>query len=366
MMDLLVLKERMIKLYQKADYYIKPIIKFLVSLTVFMMINQQIGYDSRLKSLPVVLALSLLGAFTPSSILVLLAAAVSAGHVYFISKILSIIVIAVFFILYFLFARFTPRYGYVVLAVPVLYILKIPYVIPLLLGMTASPAAIVPAGCGVIVFYFFRIIREAAATMVNNSAEDVLALYKYVMDSLIGNKEMILAVIIFAAVLLVTYFVRKSKIDYAFYIAVAAGVTTNIIAFLIGDLRLNISNQIIAMILGSLASGVIVLVVQFFRLTLDYTAVERTQFEDDDYYYYVKAVPKMKVTVPKKDVKRINVQKSTGNTTNLKQAQDTVSKKMDDRDEFVENYKQDFELNYEDDFEDDPIDLDGLDRINKR
>ena len=34
--------------------------------------------------------------------------------------------------------------------------------------------------------------------------------------------------------------------------------------------------------------------------------MEYTQFEDDDYYYYVKAVPKIKIAAPKKDVKRIN------------------------------------------------------------
>jgi hypothetical protein len=34
-------------------------------------------------------------------------------------------------------------------------------------------------------------------------------------------------------------------------------------------------------------------VVQFFKTVVDYSRVENTQFEDDDYYYYVKAVPKL-------------------------------------------------------------------------
>ena len=33
------------------------------------------------------------------------------------------------------------------------------------------------------------------------------------------------------------------------------------------------------------------------------------QFEDDEYYYYVKAVPKMMVSVPTKTVKKINTQR---------------------------------------------------------
>ena len=33
--------------------------------------------------------------------------------------------------------------------------------------------------------------------------------------------------------------------------------------------------------------------------------VENIQFEDDEYYYYVKAVPKVGVAVPEKEIKRI-------------------------------------------------------------
>ena len=35
------------------------------------------------------------------------------------------------------------------------------------------------------------------------------------------------------------------------------------------------------------------------------------QFEDDEYYYYVKAVPKLMVTAPKKEIRTINEHKET-------------------------------------------------------
>lgn len=353
MMNLLVLKERLIKIYQKSEFYVRPIMKFLVSLLVFAFINAQIGYDAKLTRLPVVILLSLVGAFTPSSVLVLLAAAISIGHVYFASKILAVLLLVILFILYFLFVRFTPRMGYVLLAIPILFVIKIPYVIPLLLGMIATPAAIVPAGCGVVIYYLFINIREAAAATINSSVEDVFALYKSVIDNMISNKEMMLAIGAFAAVILVTYLIRKTKIDYSFYIAIGAGVLTNMLAFLIGDLQLNTTNQIGIMIAASLASGIIVLLIQFFRLTLDYTAIERTQFEDDDYYYYVKAVPKIKVTVPKKNVQKINVQKTTGDTSDLGQTIERISKPADGRDELIKNYIKDFDADFADEDPDD-------------
>lgn len=39
------------------------------------------------------------------------------------------------------------------------------------------------------------------------------------------------------------------------------------------------------------------------------------QFEDDEYYYYVKAVPKMTVAAPTNTVKKINTQRRPANQT---------------------------------------------------
>ena len=50
------------------------------------------------------------------------------------------------------------------------------------------------------------------------------------------------------------------------------------------------------------------MVVEFFEFNLDYNRTEIVQFEDDEYYYYVKAVPKNVIMAPEKTVKRINKQ----------------------------------------------------------
>jgi len=40
--------------------------------------------------------------------------------------------------------------------------------------------------------------------------------------------------------------------------------------------------------------------VSFFARNLDYNRIERVQFEDDEYYYYVKAVPKKTLATVRK------------------------------------------------------------------
>ncbi len=312
MMKFLELREKLRSIYQKFQLYINPFMKFIVALIVFQLINQTIGYDERLTKLPIVLAFSLLCAFTPSQILVLLAGVVSIAHIYSVSQILSIIIILIVLIIYCLFLRFTPRLGYVILAVPILYLLKIPYLVPIVMGIFATPIAIVPTGCGVFIYYLFQIIKNTEDTQIKLTIEDTLSLYTNIIDSIVKNKQMILTIVIFSLIIIVTYIVRRMKFDYAREIAIAAGSLTCILGFLICDLQLDISEQIGSMIVGTIVSAVIAVVIQLFYCTLDYTAVEFVQFEDEDYYYYVKAIPKINVTAPEKNVKKFNTQKNAG------------------------------------------------------
>ena len=46
-------------------------------------------------------------------------------------------------------------------------------------------------------------------------------------------------------------------------------------------------------LIGLLVSVMLAMIYNFFFFSVDYTRTEYVQFEDDDYYYYVKAVPKM-------------------------------------------------------------------------
>lgn len=307
--------------YQKFQSVINPVVKFIVAFVVFHMINKAIGYDVRLTKFPVEALLALLCTFTPSSVLVLLAMVLSLAHIYSVAQMLAIMVVLVFIILYCFFFRYAPRYGYAVVAIPLLYTLKIPFAVPIFLGLTANPITILPVSCGVVIYHLFGIIQGEVTNDVSANLDDILALYTRVIDALVDNKQMMLEIAVFALVILAVFLVRSLKIDYAFEISIAVGAVVCIIGFLIGNLKLNLSGNTGTTIFGTLGSAVIVLIIQFFKRVLDYTATESVQFEDDDYYYYVKAVPKIDITVPQMHVKHINEKKEK--PEQIKQAQQT-------------------------------------------
>jgi hypothetical protein len=69
----------------------------------------------------------------------------------------------------------------------------------------------------------------------------------------------------------------------------------------------NIELSIVGLIVGSIVAVLIAKLVEFFAFNVDYSRTELVQFEDDEYYYYVKAVPKNTVATPQKRVKTIRV-----------------------------------------------------------
>lgn len=137
--------------------------------------------------------------------------------------------------------------------------------------------------------------------------EDSNAASKMVVaiNQLLGNKEMYLVLATFIVILLVVYVVRRLSIDHAWTVASLAGILIGLTVLTSGFVMLGIKGRIVWIIVGGVISTVIALIQQFLFFNLDYSRTERVQFEDDEYYYYVKAVPKIYVTTKEKRVKRI-------------------------------------------------------------
>ena len=136
---------------------------------------------------------------------------------------------------------------------------------------------------------------------------------------LFNNKEMWTAIIAFVICLLVVYSVRKLSIDNAWKIAIVSGALVYVIVVVIGRVTMHVDVPYVAVIIGTIVSILLALVLEFFAFAVDYSRTENLQFEDDEYFYYVKAVPKVTVTAPEKTVKRINERQETSRMDELKQ-----------------------------------------------
>jgi hypothetical protein len=136
---------------------------------------------------------------------------------------------------------------------------------------------------------------------IENSATKVASM----VESLMGNKEMMICVMSMVLTTLVVYFIRRLSVDHSWEIAIGIGTVINIVVHLVGALLPDVKIAVLPLILGSIASAIIAFCIKFFVFSVDYSRTERVQFEDDEYYYYVKAIPKNVIAEPKKTVKKI-------------------------------------------------------------
>ncbi len=311
LMAILEFRARVCELYQKLQLLIDPIFKFLLSFLVIRTLNTVIGYDARLASGVVTVGLALVCAFVPSSILALICMLLTIAHVFYVNMILAVFVALILLVLYCFFLRFTPKYGYVIVAVPVLFLFRVPYLVPLLLGLVATPVTILPLACGIFFYYMISVIQNAAALQISPDGldtENIMLLVNNVVDNLLSNKEMMFTIAVYAAVLTLVYVVRKLEFDYSFEIAVLVGVVASVFGHVLMNSRYELPLGMAATVLYHILAGVLVIIIYFFIRVLDYTAVEHVQFEDDDYYYYVRAVPKIKVGLPQLNIRRVTEQ----------------------------------------------------------
>ena len=307
MASLLVFREQLKKFYSKYELYITPASKFALALITLLVINGSIGYMSQLKNFAVVLVLALMCSFLPANFIVMIAALVTLGHLYRFSIECAVVALAVFLILFILYFRFSPKDTLVVILTPICFVLKIPYVIPLAVGLVGTPFSVVSVASGVVVYYMLHYMNISASVLNTFEEDGALEKFRYVIDGLMANKIMFVTIVAFVVTLIVVYFIRRLSVDYAWTIAVITGALFDILILLFGDLMYNTNLSIIGLIFGNLVAAAVAKVLEFFVFNVDYSRTEHVQFEDDEYYYYVKAVPKNTVTAPQKRVKTIRV-----------------------------------------------------------
>lgn len=306
MTQLLVLREQLKRLCGKYEVYLIPIGKFLTALITFLIINGNIGYMEKLAKFPIALILALLCSFLPLNFIIICGAGLSLLHVYELSMECAIIVGIIYLLMFLLYFRFSPKDTFVVLLTPICSVLQIPYAIPMAMGLVGTPASVVSVACGVMVYHILKYIKVSANALTALDAEDIASKFKYLIDGILGNKEMFVMIVAFAITIILVYVIRRMNIDYAWTIAIIVGGLADILILLIGDLMYTTNISILGVILGSVVAFGIVKVLQFFVFNVDYARTERVQFEDDEYYYYVKAVPKVTISTPEIKVKKIS------------------------------------------------------------
>ncbi len=296
MKNFLELRTRLVVFYQKTDYLLKPLFKFLLTLTAALRLRAMFNYDDFFSTNLAVLLISVIAAFIPMSMTLAILVVYASLLIQPVSVMMSIIPLSVYLIFSCFFLRLIPEYSCAVIAMPVLILWKLPYVIPMAIGLFATPVGIIPTCAGVLAYYLLNGIKADIITIESVSGkENPVRMVSDTLNDVLKNEKMYALMAVFAFVIIVMFLVRNIKMDYSFEISIAIGASVLAISLLILLLRTDMGMGITEIIIASVVSGIMIYISYLLYRPLFYAGTERVRFEDDDYYYYVRAIPKIKI-----------------------------------------------------------------------
>lgn len=275
----------------------------LVAFVGLMCISSNFGHNKNLSQLWVSIIISIICAFFPIQGVSLVLTIVLLIDLMSLSPQVAIVALGMIVIGYLICAYFRSRNTYNIVTVPICYSFNAPYVMSLGAGLMSSINELTSVLWGSVIAFYLRVIKDNTTAIVDETSD--VSVFSLIQEQMIANRLFWFFIVAMAAMYVVVYMLRQSSISRSWLIANVAGVTVEFIIMLAGYLLANLKGEIPGLIWGNIIVIVVGLILNYFVLDLDYSRIEKVQFEDDDYYYYVTAVPKIRIAEEDKEVKKI-------------------------------------------------------------
>ena len=279
MEKLLIYRERFLKFLTARGRYIQSGMRFLGGTVLFYVLGELFGYTETFSQPFFIFMMGVISVFIPISALSLIFYVVIFLELLHVSLEVTLF-FALVVVLYFLvYQRVFPETRIYLMMVPIFFYFQLPACLPIFVGMFCGIAGLPAHG----------------------------KVYSLIAARAIDNKDLLLYFVVFCLVTALVTAIRKRGAAHGWNISILAGGVVYLICMFIGGYlvnnEINITSQI-GTIIGSIA---IALIIQFLYNVIDYTREETFEFEDEEYYYYVRAIPKVTVEEEEFNVTQITV-----------------------------------------------------------
>ena len=302
---LLELKTRWIDFFTKHEKIIMFLFKFAMALTALFLVTYEIGYIEFLKSPLITIPSAVVCGLTPAPVTLFVISFFVIIHLFSVSFRLAVVVLLVFAVMYLLFFRICPKAVYVLLITCFCSFLHIEYILPVVFGLFFPIGYIFAIDFGIIVYYILHTIGSYEATLTRSTGVNVQVL-SHIAESIFRNNSLYAVLIAFTVTFILVNIIKRGSFSYSKVYAIISGVVSELVLLAVTDIWLSAGLSLAAIIAGTIVGTFIAFILNTVIFPLDFTRIEHVQFEDDEYYYYVKAVPKRRVAASDLKVTTIN------------------------------------------------------------
>ncbi|MCI1958080.1 MAG: hypothetical protein LKJ25_00450 [Clostridia bacterium] len=302
MIELNKFRQKLIETYKYSQDRINLVLKFIGGLLFFFMLSS-VSTDtiSVPKKLMFVLLCAVITSFSSPGVFIVLCMVASTIFIATASVETAIIVFIVFFVLFLFYGRIFPKESLLFIVMLVGYKFKIPYAVPLFAAIYVGARSIVPVGAAVL-FSQFEYCFDTMVSMsptsgfaVTNLPDKLLEVFTYLCNEIyahITGALFVMAAVLIA--LIIGWAISSLHIDHEKEIGMGIAAVITVfgvfVAIILGGANVSVTGMPISVVI----SVGIVLIIRLFDDLPDYKNTEWVQFQDSNYFYYVKAVPKIK------------------------------------------------------------------------
>lgn len=278
-------------------------LNFLMLLFAMLFLNANLGYASVIDKWWVAIVVALVGAFFPTGGGVFILVAITEIHLFALSMEIAIAGLIFFMAAYLLCAYFKSKDTYNIAVVPTLYCMHMPFMGSMMSGLLRGANDLAAVIGGSFVSYFLYVVKNNAAAVLDETSK--VTAISLVTNQIFKSKMFYFYMVAMILMFVLVYFIRQADIKYPWLFGIGAGVTVEFLIMLIGLIVCGEASKILWLIIGNIIIVVVGFIMNLFLFNLDYSRIEKLQFQDDDYYYYVTAVPKIRIASADKKIKRI-------------------------------------------------------------
>lgn len=289
MKEIYKLKEDILELYRVKGLPLIIVTRIIVALFSVVIINLNFGTHSGIISPLISILIALVAGVLPISLGTIVLMAYTINHVLAISMVAALIMGGILFISFVLSKLVAPEDNYLFVGAFLISLLGGTYAAPIMLALVGSPLGVLSVVGGVCWHTLLALMSDIKSGLNDESITETMSL---VMESVIENKTILLSLIVIGVVYLIVAIIKTLPINESWKTAVGIGAMSSLILMIIGAIILSAKVPYLSLILGLALGCVLALIIEIFVHNVDYKKTEMLNFEDDEYIYFVKAIPK--------------------------------------------------------------------------
>ena len=306
MKQLIRIKDHIQAFLEKYGRYVDGVLRFAFAMALYMVIIYNTGYSKVVSSPFVAVLMGAAAAMLPVSLTSVLACVLVIVEMTSVSleiAAVSVIFIAVMLLMYYVF-----RMGDSFLMAASLFfcLLRMPALI-LPFAMLFPPLKIIPVVFGIVIYGIIIVVRKDFSVLAARNGSLTLAgRINLFLSDFFTSERLLLVLLAVVVTMLVIRAIRSSKMNYAPMVSMTVGDVLFGIVMIFGNYYLNAGISYAMLAVSLFLNIIMAMIIIVFRFNFDYKRTENVQFEDDEYYYFVKAIPKTRISVTEKRVENIS------------------------------------------------------------